>query len=343
MEKRAYDISWASLWRVLLFIVLVAILYEGREILLGLFLAIVISAGLEGLVNFFERVGLPRSVSVILIFLLAVILVIFIIYALAPLVIVEVNSIFSTAAKTIPAGAATAGSLGTVLSAKVSQSISALISKYSTQFFSSLSSPLELFSNAIGSFGLAVAVILCSFYLALSKDGVERFIMVVTPPAYEETAMTIFEQSRKLIGSWFRTQLLMSLIMGFTVWGGLALLHVPYAILIALLAAIFELVPFVGPFLSGAIAVISALSVSTTLAIYTLIFFVIAQQFEANVLVPLLSQRIVGLHPVIVIVALLIGATVGGILGIVIAVPAAGIFQEVIQQWSVKRRTVAPS
>ena len=95
-----------------------------------------------------------------------------------------------------------------------------------------------------------------------------------------------------------------------------------YALLIAFLAGLFELVPFVGPFLSGALAVISALSTSTTLAIYTLIFFVIAEQFEANILVPVLNQQIVGLHPVIVIVALLIGAEVGGILGIVIAVPA---------------------
>ena len=153
-------------------------------------------------------------------------------------------------------------------------------------------------------------------------------------------ALMIYERSRKLIGSWFRTQILLSLIFGFTVWGGLALLGVKYAFLIAFLAGLFELVPFVGPFLSGALAVISALSTSATLAVYTLIFFVIAEQFEANILVPVLNQQIVGIHPVIVIVALLIGAEVGGILGIVISVPAAGVFQEVIQEWSTKRRRI---
>ncbi len=177
----------------------------------------------------------------------------------------------------------------------------------------------------------------------MSKDGVERFIKVVIPPDYEETALEIYERSRRLIGAWLRTQLLLSLVFGFTVWVGLAILHVKYALLIAFLAGLFELVPFVGPFLSGAVAVIAALSTSTTLAVYTLIFFVIAEQFEANVLVPILNQQIVGLHPVIVIVALLIGAEVGGILGIIISVPAAGVFQEVIQQWSTRKRKAAPA
>jgi predicted PurR-regulated permease PerM len=269
-----------------------------------------------------------------LIFLVTVLIVIFVIYSLAPIVIVEVNSIFSTTG-------AHSGALGGLLSFKTSQSVSTIISQISSQFFAGSSSPLDFFSNAIGSVGLTIAVILCSFYLTLSNDGVERFIKVVIPPDYEERALDIYERSRKLISSWARTQLLLSLVFGFTVWVGLALLHVPYALLIAFLAAIFELVPFVGPFLSGAVAVIAALSVSSTLAFYTLIFFVIAEQFEANFLVPVLNQQIVGIHPVIVIVALLIGAEIGGLLGIVIAVPAAGVFQEVVQQWSNKRRKLA--
>jgi predicted PurR-regulated permease PerM len=334
MEHRISDISWESLWRILIFVVLVAILYQGREIILGLFLAIIISSGLEGIVDALERIGLPRSISVILIFLFVIVVFIFIIYSLAPFVIVELNTIFSGTGK------ATSGSLNLLLNFKDSPSISSAISKLSSQFFSSTASPLSFFSNALGGFGLAVAVVISSFYLSLSHDGVERFIKVVIPPDYEAKALKIYERSRKLIGSWFRTQLLLSLIMGFIVWGGLTVMGVPYALLIAFLAAIFELVPFVGPIISGAIAIVSALTISTALGLYTLIFFLVAQQLESNVLVPLLSRRSVGLHPVIVIVALLIGAEVGSVLGIVIAVPAAAVFQEVIQEWSMNKRAV---
>ncbi len=335
MDKPLYEISWASLWRILIFVALVAIFYEGRQVLLGLFLAIIISSGLEVLVNFLERAGLPRSIGVILIFLIAAIIIIFIVYSFAPIVLVELNSILASQ------GASVGGSLGMLLSPKASQSVTSIVNNLSASFFSGSASPFAFFSNALGSVGLAIAVILSSFYLCLSKDGVERFLKVVIPPTYEETALAIYGRSRKLISNWFRAQILLSLIFGFTVWVGLALLHVKYSLLIAFLAGLFELVPFVGPFLSGAFAVIAALSTSATLAVYTLIFFVIAEQFEANILVPILNQQIVGIHPVIVIVALLIGAEVGGILGIVISVPAAGIFQEVIQEWSTKRRMVA--
>ena len=331
MERRIFDISWESLWRILLFVVIVAVLYGGRQIFLGLFLAIIISSGLEGIVGALARIGLPRSISVILIFLISIVLIVFIIYAIVPMLIVELNTIFSSTGTS-------SGSLGLLLSLK-SQSLSGSLAKLSSQFLSG-GSPLDFFSNALGSFGLAVAVIISSFYLCLSEDGVERFIKVVIPPDYEPQALKIYGHSRRLIGSWFRTQLLLSLIMGTMVWVGLALLGVPYAFLIAFIAAICELVPFVGPIISGAIGVVSALTVSSTLALYALIFFLIAQQFESNVLVPILSRRSVGLHPVIVIVALLIGAEVGGFLGIVIAVPVAAIFQEVVQEWSSKKRAV---
>jgi predicted PurR-regulated permease PerM len=335
-EKHTFEISWSTLWRVLIFVLLIGILYQGRQIFLGLFLAIIISSGLEGIVDVLEeRVKLPRSVSVILIFLAALIAFIIIVYTVVPFIIVELSTIFSGV------NTANLGGLGVLLNLQASQSVTSLIAHLSTQFVSSNASPLDLLSSLVGSFGLAAAVLVSSFYLSLGHDGVERFIKIVVPPGYEETTMRIYKKSKQLIGSWFRMQLLLSVIMGFTVWAGLALLGVKYSFLIAILAAVFELVPFLGPILSGAVAVVAALLTSTTLAVYTLIFFLIAQQFESNILVPILSRRSVGLHPVVVIIALLIGAEIGGVLGIIIAVPVAAIFQEVLQDWSIKRRVEA--
>ncbi len=332
MERRLYDISWAALWRILVFVTLVAILYQGRQIILGLFLAIIISSGIEGLVDILERVGLPRSVGVIFIFLAVLLLLILVVYAVVPIVIVELNTIMTTASK------GGLGSLGGFLNLQASPSVSGAVSRLSAQFLSTSASPLDFLSNAVGSLGLATAVVISSFYLSLGRDGVERFIETVIPRDYEDAAMKIYRRSRKLIGAWFRTQILLSCVMGFTVWAGLTILGVKYAFLIAVLAAIFEIVPFLGPILSAAVAVVSAFSDSSTLALYTLIFFLVAQQFESNILVPLFTRRSVGLHPVIVIVAILIGAEVGGLLGIVISVPAAAVFQEVIQEWSTKKR-----
>ncbi|HVO28908.1 MAG TPA: hypothetical protein VMT81_02930, partial [Candidatus Paceibacterota bacterium] len=162
MERRNIDITWETLWRILLFVVLVAIFYQGRQIILGLFLAIIISSGLEGIVDALARIGLPRGISVILIFLAAVILFIFVLYTLVPVVIVELSTVFS-------GNKGALGGLGFLLNLK-SASASGTISALSSQFLNG-GSPLDLFSNALGGFGLAVAVIVSSFYLSLSKDG----------------------------------------------------------------------------------------------------------------------------------------------------------------------------
>jgi predicted PurR-regulated permease PerM len=337
MERHSLEISWASLWRIAVFSVFAIVIYLGHQIVLGLFLAIVISSGFEGLIDVIERrLRVPRSLGVVLVFLAAILLIALIFYAVVPFAIGELNTIAITAGKS---STAATGSLGLLLSLRTSQSASSFISKISTQIFSG-NGAIGIFSGALGSLGLIISVIASSFYLSLSRDGVERFIKIIAPVAYEPAALRIYERSRRKIGSWFRMQLILSLIMGIIVWGGLTLLHVQGAFLIGILAAVFELVPFIGPIVSGAFAVVAALGTSAQLAIYTLIFFVIAQQFESNILVPILSKRTVDLHPVIVITALLIGAELAGFLGMVIAVPAAAVFQEVVEEWSVKKRGV---
>jgi predicted PurR-regulated permease PerM len=172
----------------------------------------------------------------------------------------------------------------------------------------------------------------------LSKDGVERFIKVVVPPDYENAVLRIYQRSRRKIGFWFRTQIFLSVLMSLLVWSALLFIGVRHAFLIGVLAGLFELVPFAGPIIAGAIAVLSAFTSSPSLALYTLIVFIILHQLESHVLVPLVTNKAVGLHPVIVIAAILIGAEVAGFWGVLIAVPAAAVFQEVIEDWSSARR-----
>jgi predicted PurR-regulated permease PerM len=331
--KQMVEISWGSLWRIFIFVAFVAILYFGRQIILGLFFAIVISSGLEGFINWLEKIGLPRSISVILIFLFIILIFMLLVYMLLPLAIVEINTILGVFGKNN-------SSFGFLSQFSGIKTISGFINQISSQIFSSNSAPFDLFSSAFGGIGLALAVIISSFYLCLSKDGVEKFLKVVIPPDYEDSTLRIYEKSRQKMKYWFQTQIFSSVIMGILIWGGLTLLNVRYAFLIGVLGGVFEIIPFVGPFLSGALAVVSALGTSTTLAIYTLIFFLIAQQFESNILIPIFNRRSIGLHPVIVITAVLIGAEVGGFLGVFVSIPAAAVFQEVITDWSIQKRSL---
>ena len=335
MEKEGIvKISWSSLWRLLFFLIFATVLFLGRRVLVALFLAIIISAGLEEAVTFLERRKIPRTLGVILIFLAAALFLLFVLYAMLPLVIADLNLILTSLQD-----GSNEGWLRSITSFDATQSVNSLIKEISTSLFSDGVSPFGVFSQVLGGLALAASVLVGSFYLSLTRDGVPRFIRLVFPMNYEAVALRIYERSRRKISSWFRTQLLLSLIMGFLVGITLLILGVKHAILIGVLAGIFEIVPYVGPIFSGALAMVVSLESSVALAFYTLIAFLALNQLESHFLVPILTKRAVGLHPVIVIVAMLLGAQVGGFLGLIVAVPAAAVLQESIEELSEKGKS----
>jgi len=134
------------------------------------------------------------------------------------------------------------------------------------------------------------------------------------------------------ISAWLGGQLLLSGIIGSTAALGLFLMGVPFFWVLALIAAIGELIPIVGPILSAVPAVIVALSVKPALALAVILFFVAQQQLENHLLVPKIMQRQVGISPVFVIIALLIGGSLLGVIGAILAVPTAAILQVLFEE-----------
>lgn len=329
MERMKLDITWKSLWRVLFFVALALLMFKSVTILVGLFLAIVISSGLEFIVNFLERRGIPRTIGVILVFVGMALIVIIGIYTILPLLIVDLNTAiisFNKLAKNSWWGA--------FIKFPATNSVNQLVNKISDQLFSSNSSPMGAVSGLFGSMALTFSILISAFYLSLTHDGVERFIRTVLPRDYEEKAIRIFTRARKRIGFWFRTQILLSVLVGVLVSITLAIMGVRHALLLGLIAAIFEIVPFIGPILAGGAAVVSALITSPALGLYTFIAFVVIHQVESHILVPFLIGRNVGLHPVVVIISILIGLELGGFLGALAAVPMVVLLQEIIEGWS---------
>jgi predicted PurR-regulated permease PerM len=112
----------------------------------------------------------------------------------------------------------------------------------------------------------------------------------------------------------------------------LTILDVRYALLLAILAAVFELIPVFGPILSAIPAVgIAFVDGGTTLALIVVGAFVIIQQFENHLLYPLVVTKVVGVPPLLIILALIVGATLAGFLGIILSVPAAAIVHELVR------------
>jgi predicted PurR-regulated permease PerM len=182
-----------------------------------------------------------------------------------------------------------------------------------------------------GLVGILTILILTFYFLVEADSWSDSFIRLF--PLERRRAVAAASRAITVkVSAWLTGQLLLGAIIGASAALGLWLMNVPYFYVLALIAAIGELIPVVGPVLAAIPAVAVAFSVSTEKAIMVLIFFVIQQQVENHVLVPKVMERQVGVSAVTVIVALLIGGSLLGIVGAILAVPTAAIVQVLMQE-----------
>jgi predicted PurR-regulated permease PerM len=192
-----------------------------------------------------------------------------------------------------------------------------------------------------GIFGLITIAIL-TFYFLVEADGMEHSLARFLPASQRAHAAAAAAESVGKVSAWLRAQLILGGVMGTVVAAGLGLLHVPYFYVVALIAAVGETIPVVGPIIAGAAAVAVAMTVSTNLALAAGGFFLILHQLEANILVPKIMERRVGVSPVTVMVALLIGGDLWGLVGAILAIPTAAILSVVVEEFSGQANTDTP-
>jgi predicted PurR-regulated permease PerM len=182
-----------------------------------------------------------------------------------------------------------------------------------------------------GVFGL-VTILILAFYFMLDAERFTRSFVRLFPrveqPRVEEGCRRISTK----VSAWLGGQLLLAGIIGSTAALGLFLMGVPYFYVLALIAGIGEMIPIVGPLISAIPAIAVAFTVSPTLALGVAIFFFVQQQFENHILVPKIMERQVGVSAAAVIVALLIGGTLLGVVGAILAVPTVAIVQVIFEE-----------
>lgn len=185
-----------------------------------------------------------------------------------------------------------------------------------------------LVSGTLGFLGgifSAVLIIVIAFYLVLEDNGIEKFIRAAAPEELQEQSLHTVRKIEKKLGHWFIGQLSLGLIIGLLSFLGLSLIGVPYALVLALVAGTFELIPYIGPILSAIPAVIIGATVSPAMATLVFILYFLIQEFENYLIVPKVMEKSVGLHPVIIIIAATMGGEFAGIAGMILAVPIATI------------------
>ena len=187
-----------------------------------------------------------------------------------------------------------------------------------------------------GVFGL-ITILILSFYLLIEAHVMFEYFIRFAPPSRRGDLTVAAREMVNKVSAWLRAQFLLAGVMGTFAAIGLWLMDVPYFYVIALVAAIGETIPIVGPVIGGITAVSVAITVSPKLALMVGVYFLVLHQLEANILVPKVMERRVGVSPVAVMVALLIGGALWGLVGAILAIPTAAILSVVIEEVAADR------
>lgn len=317
--------------------------YMVRDTLISLLFAVIVASAMEPVIEWLKRYRVPRILAVVLIYLGIAIAFFLLIYLVLPLLLEEFRTLsvgYPILQEQIRKGVHEAGALPFFPDISLDpEAFIGLPSQYLERLGGGVISFVSMVFGGIFSFAL---VVVFSFYLAAQERGIEAFLRLVMPVRHEAYAIDLWERSQRKLGRWFRSQMLLGAVVGILIFFGLTLLGVPNAFLFALIAGAFEIIPVAGPILAAVPAVIVALLASPFLGLLTAGLYLAVQQAESHVIVPVIMRRAVGLSPLIVVLALVIGGTLGGIFGILLAVPITVIGAEMLEDWDKKKRALMP-
>jgi predicted PurR-regulated permease PerM len=336
MEDRHLTISITS-WtviKIILFLLLVGFLYVMRSIVLDVLTAIVIASAIEPGIKALRRRKVPRTLAVIILYITLFFVFFVIFYFFLPSLFGDIANFIAALPGYLEAFNRT-GALDQYANLLGLQSPSTVPAQtiidniHNALNLNLFDNGFDTASRIFGGIFSFVIIVVFSFYFAVLETGVDDFLRIIVPKSHQEYILGLWKRSQHKIGKWMQGQLLLAVIMGVLVFLGLTVLGVPDALVLATIAGCFEIIPVFGPTLSAVPAVALAFgSGGATLGILTIALFIIAQQFENYLIYPLVVTRVVGVPPLLVILALIIGGEFAGFLGIILSVPLAATIQE---------------
>lgn len=322
MEKHTFQIRTRDILKILGVFVAVYIVYLVWDILLLLFISLIFAALIDPFAASLARRKIPRGLAVIVIYIAFFGIVGLAVGVLAPVIASDVPQLVAATSDAV--ATLSQNELLSNLFGIESASLPAQDSTFNA-WLSGSGTIAGIFSTVSGFFAGIVSlliVLVMTFYLVAQDDPLGKILRSVVPDEYIPYLSGLVRRMREKLGAWMRGQLILSVVIGTLVTIGLSLIGVKYAAVLGLLAGLLEFIPILGPVFASLPALFFAFSGGGTVTfVIVLIMYIIIQQFENHILVPKVMQKAVGLNPVISIVAILVGVKIGGVVGILLAIP----------------------
>lgn len=311
------------------------LLFQLRDIIVLFLVVLAITVAFSPIIKAWERF-IPRTLAIVLLYLSLIAIFAVILALFVPPLVHQLNDLITYLEQAFPGNTE-----GLSVFEKIRENASLIVSgsglesagKIITEFQGSFGAVFSTTIGVIGGVVALVTVFISSFYLLMEEQNFEHFLGTFLSDRRRKRVIATADKISLKIGDWMRGQLLLMLIIGTINGLGLAVIGIPYALLLGLWAGLTEALPVVGPLLGAAPAVVLAfVQFGWVQALIVLVLFLVVQQIENHFLVPKIMGKALGLSPVTIIFAVLIGGKLLGLVGILIAVPVAAVISVIIEE-----------
>jgi predicted PurR-regulated permease PerM len=303
-----FEISFKTILYTALLIAGAWFIFQLKEVFLGLFISLILMSCLNPTIKTLERHKFPRWLAILSIYLVIITLLGFALGGIVPALIEQTTTLIER----LPSFFNQFQFLG------IDQQV------VSSQLSNFTSIPANIVKFLFGIFSNIVAVIalgVITFYLLLERKNLDTHLSSLFGKEKEMEIEKVIDAIELKLGGWVRGELLLMLIVGVLNYIGFLIIGVNFALPLALLAFLFEIVPNIGPTIAAVPAILVALTISPIHALVTVGWCFLVQQIENSFLVPRIMKKVAGVNPLISILSLAVGLEIAGVGGAILAIP----------------------
>lgn len=316
MQTHKIEISSKTIVFTIGFLLLLGVIWLIKDLIFSLFIAFIIAGALRQPVDFLEKRKINRSIASFVIYFIFVFMIFYLFVLIIPPLVGEIVILF----KNLP-----------LIVNKVSPvfSTNSNLNFLSSNIPSLANETINLIKSAFSNVIFVTSTLFFGFYFILEKNIVSKLLGNFFDDTELSRINLIAERAQKRMSSWFWGEIILMIIVGTMTYIGLNIIGMKYALALAVLAGLLEVVPNLGPITSSIPAILIGFSYSPVLGFYCAILYLIVQQLENNLIVPVIMKKATGLHPIVTLVVMVVGGKLAGIMGVLLAIPLT-IFIETI-------------
>ncbi|OGD86384.1 hypothetical protein A2870_00715 [Candidatus Curtissbacteria bacterium RIFCSPHIGHO2_01_FULL_41_11] len=318
------EVSYKTVVFTTAFLIGLWLIIQLKEIIIFLFLSAIVLSALLKPVEWLTAKRVPRALATLLVYIIVIGLLSATIAIIVPPLVAQTSDFISG----IPRIVSTVNDF--LVFNKIPTEDFARVLTQQVQSFAG--NVIDISKAILSSIILLLTLLVFTFYLILEWKNIVRVISSPFSGRQEKKVVSIISKVEKGLGSWIRGQLALSVVVGVFTYIGLIILNVPYALPLALISGMFEIIPIIGPLIAAIPGVLVGLSISPVLGLATIAMYVVVQQLENHLIVPMVMSKVVGLQPPAVILALLIGAKLSGVGGAFFAIPIIVVVKILIKE-----------